>query len=82
MKIPKKCFEKILKIFGQKFGFYQFKTFSHKIDYPELTILPRKKIKEYAKSSKNNHTRKVMKILLDHLNTNATFIEQKRQEVT
>ena len=54
---------------------------SHKIDYPELTQLPRKKIKEYAKNSKNNHTRKQLRILLEQLNANASFIEQKRAQV-
>jgi len=54
---------------------------SHKIDFPELTLLPVKRLKEFNKKTKNMEHKKLIKNLIKSIEANAEFIKIKRQNV-
>ena len=55
---------------------------SHKIDYPEVTLLARKRLKEFSKRTKNQRHRNVTRDLVQLLERNAEFILGERESVS
>lgn len=55
---------------------------SHRIDYPEVSLIARKKMKEFSKKTKNIAHGKIIRNMVKLMDQNADFITARRENVS
>ena len=54
---------------------------SHRIDFPELSRVPAKRLREFTKATKNKNHFKAVKKLFDAIQQNTEYIKNEREKV-